>query len=219
MNTQNQIKSGQSNCARGKVLLCIPFPALFGDKMEIWKDIEGYKGYYQVSNKGRVKGLRRLTNGRNNKPKINKERLLKLAPDKYGYKMVHLSKYGVNKTFKAHHLVLNTFDRKRKPGEECRHLNGIRDDNDLTNLKWGTQKENKQDMFMHETTTRGEKHPNSKLKETDVWLIKVLLSSKAFQQPKIAKMFNVNHATISNINVGITWRWLNEKLSRKIGNC
>lgn len=67
---------------------------------EIWKDIKGYEGLYQVSNLGRVKSLNYLRTG--------KEQILKLNLEKWGYYTVKLSN-GTPKWFKVHRLVAQSF--------------------------------------------------------------------------------------------------------------
>lgn len=69
--------------------------------MEVWKDIEGYEGKYQVSNFGNVKSL--------NYHRGNEERLLVPCEDSYGYLHVLLYKNGKRKTCKVHRLVADTF--------------------------------------------------------------------------------------------------------------
>ena len=76
--------------------------------MEIWKDINGYEGYYQVSNLGRVKSLKRWVNNKSNGGYFIKEKILVSCPDKNGYLMVGLYKNN-KKSFKVHKLVASAF--------------------------------------------------------------------------------------------------------------
>ena len=76
---------------------------------EIWKDIKGYEGLYQVSNLGKVKALARERNNQYS----NKEIILKQSEDGKGYLQVILNKNGKRKGFKVHKLVTNAFLDKK----------------------------------------------------------------------------------------------------------
>lgn len=96
--------------------------------MEIWKDIEGYEGLYQVSNMGRVKSLS------NNKKR--KEKILKSSKDGGGYLMVGLCKDGKQKCHKIHRLVASAFLDNPNNLIEVNHINEIKTDNCAENLEW-----------------------------------------------------------------------------------
>lgn len=72
---------------------------------EIWKDIKGYEGLYQVSNLGRVK----RTMFKNCYVEKKQEKILKLKSDKDGYKQTTLFKNGKRMYFRVHRLVANAF--------------------------------------------------------------------------------------------------------------
>ena len=109
--------------------------------MEKWKDIKGYEGIYQVSDLGRVKSLERMviTNGGGYRPV--RERILKQRITPNGYIVAGLS----GKTYNVHRLVLDTFKPIGKHMDTM-HLDNDRTNNKLSNLKWGTRKENLQQM-------------------------------------------------------------------------
>ena len=108
---------------------------------EEWKDIEGYEGYYQVSNHGRVKSLsRKRTTGP--KPGTLKERILKGSINSDGYKNVKLYKNGEKKTFKIHQLVVEAFIQKNESCECINHIDGDKTNNYIDNLERCTIKEN-----------------------------------------------------------------------------
>lgn len=108
---------------------------------EEWKDIEGYEGYYQVSNHGRVKSLsRKRTTGP--KPGILKERILKGSINSDGYKNVKLYKNGIKKTFKIHQLVVESFIQKNNKDECINHIDGDKTNNYINNLERCTIQEN-----------------------------------------------------------------------------
>ncbi len=96
---------------------------------EIWKDIPGFLDY-QVSNLGRVKSF-----------KGKKERILTPSYTIYGYLQVGLTQCGRQNLKYVHRLVLWAFEGHPK-GRQCDHINRVRDDNRLENLRWVTRKEN-----------------------------------------------------------------------------
>lgn len=114
--------------------------------IEEWRDIEGYEGYYKVSDLGRVMSLSRDVKykARNKAQSLRKikERILKGVPDKDGYLLVQLSKDGKSKHFKTHRLVADAFLEKIEGKDFVNHKNGIKTDNRLKNLEWCSNKEN-----------------------------------------------------------------------------
>jgi hypothetical protein len=108
---------------------------------EIWRDIEGYEGLYQVSNLGRVRSLDRIEKYGHSFRKRN-GRILKSIRDKDGYQSVTLSFKSINKRCRVHRLVWEAFNGSIPDGIECNHLNERKDDNRLENLNLMTPKEN-----------------------------------------------------------------------------
>ena len=105
---------------------------------EIWKDIPGYEGMYQVSNLGRVKSLGRASEiGRNLKTKILKQ----TAEDK-GYMKVGLRKNNKIRTVRVHRLVAEAFVGNPQGLPEVNHKDENKANNTYTNLEWCTTKYN-----------------------------------------------------------------------------
>lgn len=76
---------------------------------EVWKDIEGYEGLYQVSNMGNVKSLERTITCQDGSKRTYKSKLLKPQPNNMGYLRVGLSKNNNWIQFFVHRLVASTF--------------------------------------------------------------------------------------------------------------
>lgn len=108
---------------------------------EIYKDIPGYEGLYQVSNLGNVKSLPKGDgNG-------NRERLLKLevcAKNHTSYYRVALSKNGVVTRYQVHRLVAQAFVSNPDNKTIVNHIDNNGLNNDSSNLEWCTQVENMQ---------------------------------------------------------------------------
>lgn len=103
--------------------------------MEIWKDIQGYQGLYQISNLGNIKSFPR-------KYSIKNERILKPAKTSKGYYFVYLYKNGKAKMYLLHRLIAESFIPNYNNKPCINHINGIKTDNRIENLEWATYSEN-----------------------------------------------------------------------------
>ena len=105
---------------------------------EIWKDISGYEGYYQVSNLGRVKSLNRLTSHGHNR----KGKLLSKIRHNDGYLHVDLCKNGSVNRISIHRLVAKAFIPNPDNLPEVNHIDEIKHHNMYLNLEWMTSRQN-----------------------------------------------------------------------------
>ena len=113
---------------------------------EVWKDITGYEGLYQVSNLGRVKSLERTKDNNGGKVKVN-ERIMKISSDQAGYNIICLTKNGKRKTHKIHRLVALNFVPNPENKREVNHKDGNKSNNIYCNLEWSTRAENIRHAF------------------------------------------------------------------------
>ena len=110
--------------------------------LEIWKDIDGYEGIYQISNLGRVKSLARYRKTSIGKDRWYKTKILKNGTHTNGYKFVTLCKEGDYKYHSVHRLVAKHFILNLDNKKCVNHKDCVRDNNIVTNLEWVTYSEN-----------------------------------------------------------------------------
>ena len=110
---------------------------------EIWKDIQGYEGIYQVSSHGRVRSLDRIVvrpNG--NGDYFAKGKIIYVVLTKWGYNEVHLHKDNKTKIYKVHRLVAQTFIENPNNLPCVNHIDENKTNNNVNNLEWCTYKYN-----------------------------------------------------------------------------
>ena len=120
---------------------------------EVWKPIKGYEGLYEISNLGRVKSLNYRGTG--------KGKILKNIEDRKGYLKVCLTKNGRHKIFRVHRLVAEAFipNPENKPCVD--HINTIKNDNRIENLRWVTNKENNNNPLTKKKYSKNHRKQNS----------------------------------------------------------
>lgn len=167
---------------------------------ETWKPVVGYEGFYEVSNLGRVRAMFEGNHGQ-----YKAGRILKTHTSKNGYVRIEFnppSKKPKKRT--VHTLVLEAFVGKRPEGKEVRHLDGVKSNNQVSNLAWGTHSENDQDQRRHGTRIMGERHPLSKLTNDDVLKIRALREQGLTLQV-IANQFGIDQSNVAFIAKRMTW--------------
>lgn len=109
---------------------------------EVWKDVKGFEGFYQVSNLGRVKSLKRTIIRKDGTPFFVRERVLKTTNDRNGYPCVTLIVLKNKVLNPVHRLVAETFipNPQNKPCID--HIDCVRANAQVENLRWVTHSEN-----------------------------------------------------------------------------
>lgn len=176
---------------------------------EIWKPIPGHEGY-EVSDLGRVRSLDRVVSvsyvsTRYSEPRHDtrniKGRILKPKWDKARYAYVMLAG---RVSFTIHQLVMMAFVGPCPPGLIVRHRDDDGFNNKLSNLCYGTRRQNHDDAVRLGKHARGERNHFAILTKAAVRSIRVSKDSYAV----LAARYGVSKATILNVRNGRTWRWL-----------
>lgn len=166
---------------------------------EIWKDIKGYEGLYQVSNLGDVKALyREWISGRGAKRK-HEEFILKPFNFK-GYSRVSLTKNGKIKDYLIHRLVLQAF--VGHSSLECNHIDGKKSNNYINNLEYCTRSQNVRHAINNHLY-------KTKLTLSQVYRIKFIdkyCNPKWGYWTKLSRSLNISQPTVCDIIKNRTWK-------------
>ncbi len=107
-----------------------------------WKDVKGYEGLYKISNTGILKSLDRQVEGKLGSTRTIFGKEISATDDGKGYLKIALYKDGIRKLCKIHKLVAEHFVPNPENKYEVNHKDGIKTNNDYTNLEWATTQEN-----------------------------------------------------------------------------
>ncbi len=172
---------------------------------EEWRPLP-WNEHYQISSFGFVRSC--LKRG-NHKRKVGQDwRLLSLS-NLNGYKQVSVpDRNNIHyQQFRVHRLVMEVFVGPCPEGMEVAHLNGVRDDNRVVNLKYCTPKENNSHKVEHGTNGEGEENSFAKY---PAWQIQEIrhLASKGVTSGKIAALFDMSRPYVAELIRERNWRTL-----------
>jgi hypothetical protein len=156
-----------------------------------YRNMVGYEGKYLINDEGNIFSLRRK------KP-------IKLRKNAKGYLI--FSVYfpeGKRKIF-AHRAVLEAFVGPRPDRHICRHKDGNPSNNHVSNLEWGTYRQNEADKILHGTVRKGSMNSQARITEE----IALQIANANGSQLSIAARFGVGRFVVRGIKSGDTWGWL-----------
>lgn len=174
---------------------------------EVWKDIYGYEGFYQISNKGRVKSLERYIWQSDKDGKLYQRfmpsKILSLNRNN-GNNYINVQLRTGNGTLENNHyihiLVAEAFIPNPENKPTVNHKDGNRDNNCVDNLEWATQSEQMQHAFdVLNREISGVALENIKLTDNEATEIYKLSIDSKMSNNEIAKLFNICEATVNNI--------------------
>lgn len=173
-------------------------------KDEVWRDIEGYEGLYQVSNRGRVKSLDRVAHDNRDVKRNIKGKLKKQIYNRtYPYVVLYVN--NVSNLHDVHRLVAKAFIYNENCLPVVNHKNGFPMDNRVENLEWVSYVDNAKHAVEMGLTSRGSSHYRAVLNDKIVLSMKEMYSTNKFTLGKLSKIFNVHKAHLSGIFNGRIW--------------
>lgn len=163
---------------------------------EVFKWVNGYEGYYEVSNKGNVRST-----------SYKGVKILKPSKTRNGYLNVIFCVNQVKIHKLVHRLVAETFLENRNNLEQVNHINGNKEDNSVENLEWCTQEYNNFHAYNTNLLNRYEDRPEAKLTKELVLQIPELIKQGATTDD-LKNLFHVSRRCIDNIFEGKNWTGL-----------
>ena len=112
-------------------------------EFELWKDVKGFEGYYQVSTWARVRSLDRWVTYKDGRSRLCKSFILPLRKNRKGYLRANLSKNGKTKSAFVHKLVAEAFIPNPLNLPVINHKDEVKDNNYPYNLEWCTDDYNR----------------------------------------------------------------------------
>jgi hypothetical protein len=170
--------------------------------LEVWKDIVGYEGLYQVSNLGKVRSL-------NHYDSLGRLRIGVVLKPQFDSRKNYLHVNLNGKSINVHRIVAKAFIDNPNNYNEINHIDEDKTNNCASNLEWCTHRYNN-NYGSKLNSTRGVNNPKSKLTDNDILEIRELYKpySKSNNAKALAKRFGVSHYYIYHIVRNDRWGWV-----------
>ncbi len=183
----------------------------FDMNIEIWKDIAGYEGIYQISTLGNIKSLQRYIKS-NNRTRLLKEKILN-GSNSHDYLRVELrDKNGNKRGYAIHRLVAVAFLKNSNRLPIINHKDSNPLNNHVNNLEWCNNKHNVEHYWKSEHVNTeycsGENNYYSKLTNKDIIEIRKLSKKKNIYLKGLAKKYNITYGHLYKIIHDKVWKHL-----------
>lgn len=156
-----------------------------------WAPIPNYAGY-EITENGEVRSWKR------GKARIKAQKL-----DRCGYWTICVGRNAIQSYPQVHILVAETFLGPRPTGYWCRHLDGVSTNNHVSNLQWGTPRENFEDTARH-GKLKGENNAAAKLSEVAVRAIRKMLDN-GVSQKEVGRVIGISESAVGRISKNECW--------------
>ena len=163
--------------------------------MEVWRDVPGWEGHYQVSSHGRVRSLKPGFYGRILAPRMSRK----------GYVRAALCRDGRHTETQVHRLVALAFiGNPSVADDQVNHINGVKTDNTPANLEWISGLGNMQHALRTGLLqpVRGERQGRAKL----TWEKADAIRASNLGDTALAAAFGVSKALIHQVRRHVVWK-------------
>lgn len=177
---------------------------------EIWKDIRGYEGLYQINSIGNVRSLDRFVKSSRGGFRKQNSRILTNSIHKHGHHIVNLWKENKSVQYKVYRLLAIAFISNPDNKPCVNHIDGNRMNLSLENLEWVTYSENMRHAYDNGLTNgtfkAGFESRFCKLSKEDILFIKSKRKNREMKLKDLAALFNIGIGHVSQIGTGKQWR-------------
>lgn len=179
--------------------------------MEIWKDIVGYEGMYQVSNFGNVRSVEReieqLDRMGNPCKMVYKGRVLKPSKRKNGYLCATFSKNNLLHRENIHRIVAKTFIPNPDNKPQVNHKDSNKENNRVDNLEWVDNSGNQKHAFKYggQKSLRGENAPWAKLTDEIVLEIRTRHAKGDISYRQLSIEYGLSREYTRRLVLGLNW--------------
>ena len=171
---------------------------------EVWKDIDGFDGYYRVSNTGKVMSVGGMCGRAIRKPMLRKAHI---SHD--GYMIIRLVRGNKDITTRVHRLVAEAFLENVDGKDTVNHIDGNKKNNCVDNLEWADRSEQMYHAYRLglKPPMKGTHNSQAKLTDADVAEIKRTYkrNSKEFGTVALGRKYGVTNVVIGRVVRGVAY--------------
>lgn len=174
---------------------------------EVWLPVVGYEGFYEISNKGRLKTVKKTVRTKSNGRHPRKERILNPTINQKGYYHTSLHREASVKWFTIHRLVAQAFIPNPENKPQVNHIDSTPLNNNVENLEWCTHGENMKHGFLYgRKTQKGEKNNQAKITREIAEKVRELYAEGNLTQWQVGEVFGLARCHIKDITTYKIWK-------------
>lgn len=186
---------------------------------EVWKDVSGFEGIYEVSNFGRVKSCERVIMRSNGRPMNFPEKVMTPSVNHKGYEIIDMQNHGKRSGGFVHRLVAKAFIPNPENKKTVNHKDGNKRNNHVDNLEWMTNLENMRHGFEKGLLTNKYASESRKRKVAQIGTEGVVVNvfDSIQEAEDITKIYNIS-AVCRGVRPragGYQWKYVDDKENDK----